>query len=439
MRIAGLSCALALSFIAFNVLPTSAQQNTHVLSNIDAGKVHAMLHDAYTDTKKYYYDPTFQGVDLEKRYRTFDSMIDKAPDLGVALRIVAGFLGEFHDSHLFFIPPSRITLYDPGYKMQIIGDKCFVTQVRPGSDAAAKLHSGDEILHFAGYNINRADLFDIQYYFHVLAPDAAERLDLKAPDAKQRSEMITMSSRTRKKTLDFTSDNDIWDLIRESQNEDHVTRERLVETEGILFWRMAHFFADESTLDNIFAKARKHPALVLDLRGNPGGSTDTLGYVVGNMFDHDVKIADRVGRKELKPMIGKVHKASFTGKLIVLIDSDSASAAEVFARVVQLEHRGTVIGDTSAGAVMEARHYAESAGADVKVFYGFSITDANLLMADGKSLEHVGVVPDETVTPTAQDIAEGRDPVLARAAELAGTKMDAAEAGKLFPFEWPKN
>lgn len=439
MRIASFSSALVLALTAINPPLSSAQQNTHTLSAIDAGKVHAMLHDAYTDTKKYYYDPTFQGIDLEKRYQTFDAMIDKAPDLGVALRVVAGFLSQFHDSHLFFIPPSRTTLYDPGYKMQIIGDKCFVTQVRPGSDAAVKLHPGDEIIHFAGYNVNRTDLFDIQYYFHVLAPDAAERLDLKAPDAAQRSEMITMSSRTQKKTLDFTSGSDIWDLVRADENDEHATRERLAETEGVLFWKMAHFFAEESTLDNIFAKARRHSALVFDLRGNPGGSTDTLGYVVGHMFDHDIKIADRVGRKEMKPMIGKVYKAPFTGKLIVLVDSGSASAAELFARVVQLEHRGTVIGDTSAGAVMEARHYGESAGADVKVFYGFSITDANLLMADGKSLEHVGVIPDETVIPTAQDIAEGRDPVLARAAELAGTKMDATAAGKLFPFEWPKH
>lgn len=86
---------------------------------------------------------------------------------------------------------------------------------------------------------------------------------------------------------------------------------------------------------------------------------------------------------------------------------------------------------------MEARHYDESTGLDTKVFYGYSVTSADLIMTDGKSLEGTGVIPDETILPTATDLAEGKDPVLSHAAELAGAKLDSAAAGKLFPFEWP--
>ena len=85
---------------------------------------------------------------------------------------------------------------------------------------------------------------------------------------------------------------------------------------------------------------------------------------------------------------------------------------------------------------MEARSYREAQGADTQIFYGFSITDANLIMADGKSLEHTGVTPDEIVLPTAKDLAAGRDPAMARATELAGLPMDPVAAEKLFPFEW---
>jgi carboxyl-terminal processing protease len=207
-----------------------------------------------------------------------------------------------------------------------------------------------------------------------------------------------------------------------------------------MIWKMPEFFLTDSEVDHMFGIARKHKALILDLRGNPGGAAFTLEHMLGNVFDHDVKIAERVGRKQLKPAIAKTRGANaYSGKLVVLIDSGSGSAAELFPRVIQLEHRGTVVGDRTAGAVMEALGYSNSQGADTKIFYTFSITDADLTMKDGKSLEHVGVTPDEVVIPTAQDLSAGRDPALSRAAELAGVAIDPAAAGKMFPFEWLPN
>ena len=117
-----------------------------------------------------------------------------------------------------------------------------------------------------------------------------------------------------------------------------------------------------------------------------------------------------------------------------------ASASELFARVVQLEKRGVVIGDPSSGSVMESLYYPEKMGMDTVIFYGASITDADLIMADGKSLEHAGVVPDESAVPTAVDLASGRDPVLAKAAKTLGVELNAEDAGKMFPYEWaPEN
>ena len=94
------------------------------------------------------------------------------------------------------------------------------------------------------------------------------------------------------------------------------------------------------------------------------------------------------------------------------------------------------MGDHSSGSVMEATdyHYASS-GVD----YHVEVTVANLIMTDGKSLEHIGVTPDEVVLPKLADLDLGRDPVLAQAAQELGITLSPEDAGKLFPYEWPKD
>jgi carboxyl-terminal processing protease len=130
------------------------------------------------------------------------------------------------------------------------------------------------------------------------------------------------------------------------------------------------------------------------------------------------------------------------GRIIALVDSESASAAEILARVLQLEQRGVVIGDRTAGSVMMGEMMSSavqlvSAGDELRILpFGFSVTVADVIMKDGKSLERVGVVPDEALVPTQQDLAAGRDPVLARAATMLGVALDPAAAGKLFPLVW---
>jgi carboxyl-terminal processing protease len=161
--------------------------------------------------------------------------------------------------------------------------------------------------------------------------------------------------------------------------------------------------------------------------------------MVSNAFDRDIQVAERVSRRGKEQISARTRGGdAFTGKLVVLVDSQSGSAAEVFSRVLQLEKRGTVLGDRSAGAVMESRQYPFFLESGTVIIYGVSVTSADLLMKDGKSLEHTGVTPDETILPTAADLAAGRDPVLARAAELVGLKLDPVAAGKLFPYEWRK-
>jgi C-terminal processing protease CtpA/Prc len=431
------------------LLTLSVQRTIHAqqkISSVDRDRAEEILRDVRDDVKKHYYDGKYRGVDLDARYKVYDEKIKQAQSLGEAFRDIAAYLSGLQDSHTFFEPPERSSRFDYGVSFEIIGDSAYVTELRPGSDAASRLHIGDQILGINGYKVNRKDFEDLYYYLYQLSPQTALIMDLRDPSGNVRKETVKTRFQARKKIIDEVgpeSDTSLWDYTRQVELEEHLMRERWYDMGDIMIWKMPGFEMDEGVVNDMYGRARKHKALILDLRGNPGGAIITLKQALGYLFDHDVTIATRVTRKPEKPEIAKGRGSdAFMGKLIVLIDSDSDSCSELFARMVQLEHRGTIVGDQSAGAVMESRFYPHQfevnpdMESNVQIPYGTSVTYANLIMPDGKSLEGVGVTPDVVVLPTGADLAAGRDPALAKAAELAGIKLDPAAAGKLFPFEW---
>ena len=409
-------------------------------SGLDRDRGRTILSTIKDDLKKNYYDPMFHGMDLDQRFRVAEEKIKEAQSLGQIFGIIGQVLIELEDSHTFFVPPGRSYKTEYGWQMQVIGEKCYVIAVRPGSDAEKKgLKPGDEVYSIDGIGPIRENLWKINYLYRALRPRPGMRLVIVKPDGTEQQLDVLAKIDQEKLVVDLTG-NDIWTLVRQSENESRLHRHRYIEMGDDLFiWKMPQFDLLKDKVDDFADKFRKKKALVIDLRGNHGGYEETLLRLIGNLFDHDVKIGDLKRRKETKPLIAKTRGDQvFTGKVVVLVDGESGSAAELFARVVQLEKRGTVIGDRSAGAVMRAREFPHTLGVDTVVPYGVSITDADIIMSDGKSLEHVGVTPDEIKVPTASDLAAGRDPVLAYAASLLGTSITADKAGTFFPLEWRK-
>jgi carboxyl-terminal processing protease len=418
--------------------PADAQPQ---FDSLQRERARQMLRDLHEALQHHYYDPQYHGVDMEARFKAADTQLQSANNLGAALTIIGQTLDALKDSHTFFLPPSRNTQREYGYILQMIGDRCFITAVRPNRDASEKLAAGDEVLAWQGFTPQRETLWTMKYLFNTLLSLPVMNLSVRGLDGLTRKVDVTPKVTREKQVLDLHDDNDFWKLVRDEENGERDNRQRLVDFgTQMIVWKMPEFFMTDEEVDHLIKDARKYQTLVMDLRGNPGGLVKTLERVVGGVMDHDVTIAQRTGRKsDLKPEVAKSRGSNaFSGKLIVLVDSRSASAAELFARVVQLEHRGTVLGDHSSGSVMESRRYQFHQGTNVQIFYGASITEADLIMGDGKSLEHAGVVPDEVILPTAADLAAGRDPVLARAAALAGLQLDPIKAGQLFPIEWRK-
>ena len=429
------SCVVVIVVILLTA-STGAQQQA--MSSFDRERMLTMLQVIGNDVRKHYYDPKFHGLNWDARLEEAKQQIEKERSLSMALSHIAAALDSLNDSHTFFLPPQHVGRTSYGFQYQMVGDRCFITHVRPTSDADVKgVKAGDELLALNGYSVTRDTLWKMEYVYSVLRPQTWLRLQLQEPTGKQLSLDAAANTSTGKLVTDLTG-NHIWDLVRESENGDHLRRPRYLEVgDQLLVLKVPEFFFSQEEVEAMVGKARKHQNLIVDLRGNPGGAVDTLKYLVGGIFDKEIKIADRVGRKDSKPEVAKPLHNPYAGKLIVLVDSKSASCAEVFARLVQLEKRGLVIGDHSSGSVMEAKHYDEAMGQETKVFYGASITESDLIMSDRKSLEHSGVIPDEVVLPTAADIAAGNDPVLAYAAKKLGMTLSPEDAGKAFPYEWP--
>ena len=417
----------------------NAQQPQAKLSKDEKQEVLQMLDTISKDVKKHYYDPKLRGIDWDANVQKYRERIEAAASLNRSFSEVAAALDVLNDSHTFFLPPPRPYKHDFGWQIGIVGEKCLVLAVRPQSDAEAKgIRPGDQVLAINGFTPQKDNLWKMNYVFNALRPQPALNVSLISPAGQQRDIQLISAMRVLPKVRDLTG-HGFFDYIRDLQNDVDVTKTRYAELQGdILVIKLPEFVLSEMGVDSMMKKARHKNALILDLRGNPGGDVDTLNELVRNLFDHDVKICDRVTRENSKPDNAKtIGKNAFSAKLFVLIDSRSASAAEILARVVQIEKRGIIVGDRSAGAVMEARHYPYRLGLDVIVPYGASITDADLIMTDGKTLEKVGVLPDEVTLPVPADLAAGHDTVLAHVIELAGGKITPEEAGKLFPVLWP--
>jgi C-terminal processing protease CtpA/Prc len=401
------------------------------------GDLHFMLKFAHDDIQKYYYDPHYHGVDIDALYKQIDPKIDHAVNLSQGFTLVESFLESLDDSHTGFIPPQRTARESDGFRLSMIGDKCFVTQVRPKTDAAAKLHIGDQVIAYDGFNIEHSS-FDMMMRYYALNTMPGVILTLKSPDGKVRTEQVKYEIVKTQNLYNWADagNDEYWRELRSEEIDAEYSRGKIATSPQVAVWKQPNFdLTDTNVADGFRGKVNSSKALILDLRGNPGGDIEALKEMISHLFDHDVTVATLVARKPEKPMIAK-GRGSFKGKLIVLVDSESASSSELLARVVQLEKRGVVIGDKTAGAVMQAKVREEQVGADRVTLYGFQISDAELIMADGKSLEKVGVTPDIVMLPTASDLASGRDPVLAYAMTQAGQQTSPEEAAKLFPFKW---
>jgi carboxyl-terminal processing protease len=193
----------------------------------------------------------------------------------------------------------------------------------------------------------------------------------------------------------------------------------------VFYWRLPHFEHADRGINDVMKRARKHRVLVLDLRGNPGGSIETLTKLVSHFVDEPLTVGDLHMRAGSKQYVAKPAKEPFSGIMSILVDSETGSAAEIFARLMQLAGKATVYGDRTAGAVMAAHfyQYTEYAGA--------SVTVSDFVLHNGERLEKVGVKPDVSLLAPPQHIGKGTDVVLSFVLAKAGARVSPTAAAQL--------
>jgi len=409
------------------------------MTRLEREQRQAMLKTAFDDVRSDYYDPKIHGLDWNAKFAEARANIARATTKTEANLQIAALLEALGDSHTHFIPPTHSVREDYGWQYQAIGERCYVTRVRPGSDAEAKgLRPGDEVLTINGFTPARESLDNMQYVLDVLYPQTGLRLELRDPFGKIRS-VDVMARQRETEIIRGRTELDRQRMRIEREQAVHDIQPIYQEFgEPLMVLKLPAFFQSSFKVDELIEKARQHKTLIVDLRGDRGGAEATLKDLLGGMFEENVKIADEIRRAKTTPVVIKGrHKKAFTGKLIVLVDSRSASAAEIFARTIQIEKRGTVLGDLTSGSVMSAQFHRHTYGGNPVLIYGVEVSVADFIMADGKSPEHVGVTPDEKLLPSKEDLLAGRDPVMARAAEIAGVTLSPEKAAQMFPYEWP--
>jgi carboxyl-terminal processing protease len=189
-------------------------------------------------------------------------------------------------------------------------------------------------------------------------------------------------------------------------------------------------FGDSTMVDQVLGvldqgRQRGIRGWVVDLRGNPGGSLNAVLGAAAGFFDtaHSI-VGYQVDRQRRQnPLQTQPMNLLNGAALVVLVDRDSASGAEIFAAALQEAQIATLVGSKTAGNVGVATQLTMP---DESVL---QLTEQRFVSPAGAQLDGVGVTPDVLVDMTDEDLQNDRDPQLGKALEIVVQKITSAAGG----------
>lgn len=210
-------------------------------------------------------------------------------------------------------------------------------------------------------------------------------------------------------------------IVRDGQVQDYtITRQDIsipsVESKvenGVGYLTISRFGEDTTQLAEQAAQSfnqQNVKAVVLDVRGNPGGLLDAAVSVSSLWLPKGQTVLterrDGIVTQTFKAEGGNVLAGIPT---VVLIDGGSASASEIVAGALKDSGAATLVGEKSYGKGSVQQLIKLSGGGVLKV------TIARWFTPAGKNIDKEGITPDTVVTINPNDIKAGQDPQMTAA------------------------
>lgn len=335
---------------------------------------------------KKYFDAKFRGIDWPAKRERYRPEAIAAPDETTLYQVLNRLCTELNQSHLTALPPRRVHELrsehraSVGFRWEQIDGRRVVSDVLPDSPAAA---AGLE----PGWLVITRDGAPVQESMGY-TPKLGRPVTYGFIDARDEPRTLTLEPQL----LNF----------------DRLEQRALPE--GVLYVRFDVF--SRKSLSWLSEQLKAHasaPGVVIDLRHNSGGNLLALNVALAEFFPQPVtsgRMIKRSGRETESQSLGWLS-ARYSGRVAILTDRATASAAEIFSHVLQHHKRATVVGRLTAGAVIASRHYSLPDGGRLQV----PVTD--YVSLDGRRLEGRGVTPDLAIPPhTREDLRFSRDPDL---------------------------
>ena len=185
-----------------------------------------------------------------------------------------------------------------------------------------------------------------------------------------------------------------YELTRDSITIRDVRYAGIVDEDlGLGYVRLTRFSgkASESLSEAIAGlQEQDMQALILDLRGNPGGLLREAGEVADLFLPPELPIVDTRDRDgNVQKDIRSENKAIFDGPMVVMIDGSSASASEIVAGALQDHDRAVVLGGSSYGKGLVQSVYTIDEDARLK------LTTARYYLPSGRLIQRVDYFEDK--------------------------------------------